>query len=44
MAGKGDKPRSGYCKQYRDNYNNIDWKRRKKKRCNRKGKFIKYYK
>ena len=46
MAGKGDKPRSCFNKQFRDNYNLINWKskKRKKKACNSKGKIIQYYK
>ena len=27
MSGKGDKPRSGYCNTYRNNYEEIDWQR-----------------
>lgn len=44
MAGKGDKPRSCFSKQFRDNYNLIDWRqKKKKKRCTSTGKYIKSY-
>ena len=29
-AGKGDKNRTKKHKQYRDNFDNIDWKKKKK--------------
>ena len=35
MAGKGDKPRSCFSKSFRDNYDQINWGKRKDKR-NRK--------
>lgn len=31
MAGKGDKPRNCFSSQYKDNYDSINWKTRKKK-------------
>lgn len=30
QAGKGDKPRNCFSKQYKDNYSNINWKTKKK--------------
>ena len=46
MAGKGDKPRIKDRVRFRDNYNLIDWRRKRaeKKRCNSTGKIIQYYK
>lgn len=29
MAGKGSKPRNNYSKQFRDNYDEIDWTEQK---------------
>jgi hypothetical protein len=29
-AGKGDKDRSSYSKKYKDNYDLIDWKKKRK--------------
>lgn len=34
-AGKGDKPRNCFTKQFKDNYDIIDW-RKKCKKCNQK--------
>ena len=44
MAGKGDKPRNCFTKQFRDNYNQIKWNRKKvkKKRCRSMKTIIKY--
>ena len=30
QAGKGDKPRNCFSKQYKDNYSNINWRAKKK--------------
>jgi len=30
-AGKGDKPRSCFSKEFKDNYDLIDWSRKKEK-------------
>ncbi len=31
-AGKGDKPRNCFSKQYKDNHDSIDWGRKKNKK------------
>lgn len=30
MSGKGDKPRNCFTKKYKDNFDEVDWKRKKK--------------
>jgi len=30
-AGKGDKPRNCFSKKYRDNYDSINWNKKRKK-------------
>ena len=45
-AGKGDKPRNCFSDKFKNNYAKISWnkRRRKKSRCNYRGKIITYYK
>ena len=36
MAGKGDKPRNCFSKKFKDNYDDIDWGRKKNKRSRKR--------
>lgn len=42
QAGKGDKPRNCFSKQYKDNYSNINWGDKKKVDKNRSTDQIKF--
>lgn len=36
MNGKGSKPRNCFSKKYKDNYDEINWKRKPKEKPNKK--------